>query len=388
MAGERVYLDYNATAPVRPAVTDAVARALGVTGNPSSVHAEGRAARGLIEDAREKVAALVGASPRDVVFTSGGTEAANTVLSPGLRGRGRARPERCLVSATEHVCVLEGARFGADAIEVLPVDRNGIVEITELERRLATGAPALVSIQAANNETGVLQPLAGAACLTHEAGGLFHTDAVQAAGKIRLDIASLGVDAVSLSAHKIGGPNGVGAIVLNGACSSTAGWCAAAGRSEAHVPAPKTCRALSDLVPPPKSPSPNSRTNGARLMALRAKLEAAIVRLAPDALVFGAAVDRLPNTTAFAVPGIKAETLLMRLDLDGVAVSSGSACSSGKVRRSHVLEAMGVPHDLAEGAIRVSSGWNTREDDVTHFVQAFERALHALHTRRAGRRAA
>jgi cysteine desulfurase len=387
MAGERVYLDYNATAPVRPAVADAVARALGVTGNPSSVHAEGRTARGLIEDAREKVAALVGASPRDVVFTSGGTEAANTVLSPGLRGRGGARPTRCLVSATEHVCVLEGARFGSDAIEVLPVDRNGIVEITELERRLTTGAPALVSIQAANNETGVLQPLAGPARLTHEAGGLFHTDAVQAAGKIRLDIASLGVDAVSLSAHKIGGPSGVGAVVLNGVQLDNrllrgGGQERGSRAGTENVPGIVGFGAAAEIA------IAELEDNGARLMALRAKLEAEIQRLAPDALVFGAAVDRLPNTTAFAVPGIKAETLLMRLDLDGVAVSSGSACSSGKVRRSHVLEAMCVPDNLTEGTIRVSSGWNTREDDVTHFVQAFERALHALHTRRARRRAA
>ena len=213
---ERVYLDYNATAPVRPAATAAVARALGVTGNPSSVHAEGRAARGLIEDAREKVAALVGASPRDVVFTSGGTEAANTVLSPGcaaVAGLGRSA---VWCRRPSIVCVLEGARFGPDAIEVLPVDRNGIVEITGLERRLATGARPSCPSRQPTTKLACSSPSLRSARLTHEAGGLFHTDAVQAAGKIRLDIASLGVDAVTLSAHKIGGPNGVGAIVLNG----------------------------------------------------------------------------------------------------------------------------------------------------------------------------
>jgi cysteine desulfurase len=387
MTGERVYLDYNATAPVRPAAIDAVARALGITGNPSSVHGEGRTARGLIEDAREKVAALVGATPRDVVFTSGGTEAANTVLSPGLHGRGGAWPKRCLVSASEHVCVLEGTRFERDVIEMLPVDGNGVVEIAELERRLATGTPALVSIQAANNETGVLQPLVEAARLTHEAGGLFHTDAVQAAGKIRLDMVSLGVDAVSLSAHKIGGPSGVGAVVLNGVQLDSmllrgGGQERGSRAGTENVPGIVGFGAAAEIA------LGEIEGNGARLTALRDELEAEILRLAPDAVVFGAAADRLPNTTAFAVPGIKAETLLMRLDLDGVAVSSGSACSSGKVRRSHVLEAMGISHDLSDGAIRVSSGWNTSRDDVTHFVQAFERALRALHMRRAGRRAA
>jgi cysteine desulfurase len=387
MAGERIYLDYNATAPVRPAVVEAVARALGVTGNPSSVHAEGRTARGLIEGAREKVAALVGATPRDVVFTGGGTEAANTVLSPALHGRGGARPGRCLVAATEHVCVLQGTRFEPDAVEFLPVDHNGVVDIAQLKRCLAGAAPALVSIQTANNETGVIQPVAEAAHLTHAAGGLFHTDAVQAAGKIRLDIATLGVDAMSLSAHKFGGPSGVGAVVLSGVQLDNK-LLRGGGQERGSRAGTENVAGIVGFGAAAEIAIAELEASGARLTALRARLETEIMRLAPDAIVFGAAVERLPNTTAFAVPGIKAETLLMRLDLDGIAVSSGSACSSGKVRRSHVLEAMDVPHGFAEGAIRVSSGWNTREDDVTHFAQAFEKALRALHTRRAGRRAA
>jgi cysteine desulfurase len=386
MAGERVYLDYNATAPIRPAVAEAVARALGVTGNPSSVHAEGRTARGLIEEAREKVAALVGAKSRDVVFTSGGTEAANTVLRPGLHRPDGSQMGRCLVSATEHVSVLQGTRFGPGAIEVLPVDRDGIVDLAHLTRQLAAGVRALVSIQTANNETGVLQPVAEAARLTHAAGGLIHTDAVQAAGKIRLDITALGVDALSLSAHKLGGPMGVGAFVLNGAQLDDKLLCGG-GQERGLRGGTENVAGIVGFGAAAEIAIAELEASEARLSALRAKLEAGIMALAPDAIVFGGAVERLPNTTAFAVPGIKAETLLMRLDLDGIAVSSGSACSSGKVRRSHVLEAMGVPQPLAEGAIRVSTGWNTREDDVTHFVQACERALHALHMRRVGRAA-
>jgi cysteine desulfurase len=293
---------------------------------------------------------------------------------------------RCLVSATEHVCVLQGTGFAPGAIEVLPVDRDGIVDLAHLARQLAAGVRALVSIQTANNETGVLQPVAEAARLTHAAGGLIHTDAVQAAGKIRLDIASLGVDALSLSAHKLGGPMGVGAFVLNGAQLDDK-LLRGGGQERGLRGGTENVAGIVGFGAAAEIAIAELEASEARLKALRAKLEREMVTLAPDAIVFGAAVERLPNTTAFAVPGIKAETLLMRLDLDCIAVSSGSACSSGKVRRSHVLEAMGVPQPLAEGAIRVSTGWNTRQDDVTHFVQACERALHALHMRRVGRAA-
>ncbi len=388
MTGQRVYLDYNATAPARPAVAAAVARALEVSGNPSSVHAEGRAVRAMVEEAREKVAALVGARARDVVFTSGGTEAANTVLSPTLHRGNATGPRRCLVSATEHVCVLHGNRFEPEAVETLPVSREGLVDLAHLESRLANGPQALVSIQAANNETGVIQPIAEAARLTHAAGGLLHTDAVQAAGKIRLDMAEAGVDALTLSAHKLGGPAGVGAIVLKEGVQLEGKLLRGGGQERGWRGGTENVAGIVGFGAAAASAAAELEAFTTRLAALRAKLEADILRLARDATIFGAAVERLANTTAFAVPGIKAETLLMRLDLDGIAVSSGSACSSGKVRRSHVLDAMDVPHDVASCAIRISSGWNTREEDVMSFAQALERALHALHMRRVGQHAA
>jgi cysteine desulfurase len=388
MTGERVYLDYNATAPARPAVAAAMTRALEVAGNPSSVHAEGRAVRAMVEEAREKVAALVGARARDVVFTSGGTEAANTVLSPTLRRGNATGPRRCLVSATEHVCVLQGNRFEPEAVETLPVSREGRVDLADLESRLANGPPALVSIQAANNETGVIQPIAEAARLTHAAGGLFHTDAVQAAGKIRLDMAEAGVDALTLSAHKLGGPAGVGAIVLKEGVQLEGKLLRGGGQERGWRGGTENVAGIVGFGAAAASAAAELEAFATRLAALRAKLEAEILRLWRDATIFGAAAERLANTTAFAVPGIKAETLLMRLDLDGIAVSSGSACSSGKMRRSHVLDAMHVPHDVASGAIRISSGWNTREEDVMCFAQALERALDALHMRRVGQHAA
>lgn len=383
--GRRTYLDYNATAPMRPQVRDALAHA-GAFGNPSSVHAEGRAARAEIEAARDKVARLVGALAKNVIFTSGGTEANNTVLAPALRRAGGAEMSRLLAGATEHVSVLEGHCFAPDAVERMPVDRNGLVDLKWLAARLANGAgePALVSLQVANNETGVIQPVARAAELVHEHGGLIHCDAVQAAGKVPLDIAELGVDVLTLSSHKLGGPKGVGAIVLASdrvevgtrlirgggqERGRRAGTENVAGIVAFGVAAEIAGRELVD-------------ENG-RMRNLRDACEAELRRIVADAVVFGDSVERLPNTLSFAVPGMRAETALIAFDLEGVAVSSGSACSSGKVRRSHVLEAMRIEARLAEGAIRVSLGWNSTEEDVKAFAAACEKHVATLYKQRA-----
>jgi cysteine desulfurase len=384
-AGARSYLDYNATAPLRPEVRDAFARA-DVFGNPSSVHAEGRAARAQVESARDKVARLVGAEARNVIFTSGGTEANNAVLSPALRRSGGPRMARLLVGAAEHVSVLAGHRFAPDAVERMPVDRNGIVDLARLAARLAKGAgqPLLVSLQAANNETGVIQPLAQVARLVHEHGGLLHSDAVQAVGKVTIDIADLGVDVLTVSAHKLGGPKGVGAIVLaSDRLELSDRLVRGGGQERGHragtenvpgivafgVAAEIACRELGREMD--------------RIRALRDACEAELRRIAPDAVVFGQSVERLPNTLSFAIPGLRAETALIAFDLEGVAVSSGSACSSGKVRRSHVLEAMSIDARLAEGAIRVSLGWNSSQEDVKAFAAACEKHVAALYKRRA-----
>lgn len=382
---ERSYLDHNATSALRPEVAEAVVRALALAGNASSVHAEGRAARAAIEAARDRVAALVGASAKSVVFTSGGTEAGNTVLSPGFGRAGEDGAALLLVGAAEHPCVLDGHRFPADAAERIPVGRDGVVDLAWLGARLArAGGRALVSIQAANNETGVVQPVAEAAALVHARGGLIHSDAVQAAGKVPLDMGALGVDALTLSAHKLGGPKGAGAIVLASERLEIADRLIRGGGQERSLRAgTENVAAIAGFGAAADAARLHLADEVVRIAALRDEAEAALRRIAPDAVVFGAGVPRLPNTFAFAVPGMRAETALIAFDLAGVALSSGSACSSGKVRRSHVLQAMGVEPALAEGALRVSLGWNTTKEDVFRFAKACETVVASLYRRRA-----
>ncbi|GJD61689.1 cysteine desulfurase family protein [Methylobacterium frigidaeris] len=387
MERARAYLDHNATSPVRPEVAEAVARALvELPGNPSSVHREGRAARSAIEAARAKVASLVGAAPSQVVFTSGGTEAANAVLSGALRRRGLRAPARLLMGATEHPCCLQGHRFPADDTEVLPVDADGVLRLDVLETRLATlateGVTALVSVQAANNETGIVQPLARVAALTCQYGALLHSDAVQAAGRISVGRNIFSADALTLSGHKLGAPKGVGAIVLGEGVTLESAFLRGGGQ-EARL------RAGTENVPgivgfgvAAELALAAMPAEAVRLATLRDAIEAGVRVRAPDAVVFGAGAERLPNTLYVAVPGLKAETALIALDLDGVAVSSGSACASGKVSRSGVLAAMGVDPALSAGALRVSLGWNSRQDDGERFLAAFDRLVSSLYKRR------
>ncbi|KAA2235343.1 cysteine desulfurase family protein [Salinarimonas soli] len=381
-ATQRTYLDYNATAPLLPEAAEALTHALQLPGNPSSVHAEGRAARALVETARDRVAALAGARAGGVTFTSGGSEAANLVMSPGFRRLSDgARPERLLVCATEHVCVLEGHRFPEDAVERIPVDRDGVVDLAWLERRLAELAPrrVLVSVHLANNETGVIQPLARIAERVRAHGGLVHSDAVQAAGRIPVDMAALGVDALTLSGHKLGAPKGVGALVLASEGYELAPLVRGGGQERGRRGGTENVAGIAAFGAAAEAVLRDLVAEGERLSGLRGAFEAAIGRLSPGSVVLGAGAPRLPNTVLFATPGLRAETALIAFDLAGVALSSGSACSSGKVRRSHVLDAMGVAPALAEGALRLSMGRGTTAQAVETFAAAYEKALAALH---------
>ena len=381
----RSYLDHNATSPVRPDVAAAVAQALSLSGNPSSIHAEGRAARAAMERARASVAALVGANPDRVVFTSGGTEAANALLSGALRRDGKPVPTRLLISATEHPCVAAGHRFAPDAVDVLPVDGSGVLRLDLLQVRLAAlrGESVLISVHAANNETGAIQPLAEIVALAHAHGrALVHSDAVQAVGKVSLDVAGLGLDALSLSGHKFAAPKGVGAMVLAEGVSLASAFLRGGGQEARLRCGTENLPGLVGMGAAAEAAALELDVEAARLAGLRDGLEARIRTQAPDVVVFGAGAPRLPNTLCFCVPALDAATALIALDLAGIAVSSGSACSSGKVARSPVLAAMGVSPALSAGALRVSLGWNTTQADVSRFVDGFEQVLASLYQRR------
>ena len=379
---DRIYLDWNATAPLRPAARAAMLAALDQVGNASSVHAEGRRARHLVEAAREAVAALLGADARNVIFTSGGTEANALALTRAIeRARRGATLARLLVSAIEHPSVRNGGRFAQDSVEEIAVTGDGIVDLADLERRLAGPGrgPALVSIMHANNETGVLQPIAAAADLVHAAGGLLHVDAVQTAGRIPCDIKALKADLVTVSSHKLGGPQGAGALVKAAERLHFADPLLKGGGQERGSRAgTENVPALAGFGAAAREALEGFAAEGQRIAALRNRLEAGLRDIAAETVIFGAAAERVANTTLFAVPGQKAETALIALDLAGIAASSGAACSSGKVTASHVLAAMGMAPDLAGGAIRLSLGWNTTESEVEGFLIAWRKLVSRL----------
>ncbi|MFD2182176.1 cysteine desulfurase family protein [Rhodoplanes azumiensis] len=382
---DRVYLDWNATAPLRPEARAAMLAALDA-GNPSAVHAEGRAARALVEDARAAVARLVGTSARNVVFTSGGTEANTLALTPGLAiGTDTAGRDRLLVSAIEHPSVRAGGRFATNAVDILPVTPDGIVDLAALEARLAalavekTGLRPLVSLMHANNETGVVQPIAAAAELVHAAGGILHVDAVQSAGKIPCDVAALGADLMTLSGHKIGGPKGVGALVLrSGDIRVTAPLVKGGGQEHGARAGTENVAAIAGFGAAAMAAARDLAEAGPAMAALRDALETAAEAAVPGTVVIARGVARLPNTSLLTHPGLKAETAVIALDLAGIAVSAGAACSSGKVGASQVLAAMGVPDALAGGAVRVSLGPTTGERDVSTFVDAWKQLVRRL----------
>jgi len=373
---KRTYLDYNASAPLRPEAHAAMAAALQDVGNASSVHAEGRAARARIETARAAVATLVGGDPRSVTFTSGATEANDTVLTQDWTLNGKPAPaDVLLVGATEHPSVTGGGDFAPDAVRAIPVDREGIVDVSTLEQLLAeavaAGRRALVSVMLANNETGAIQPVREVAALAHKHGAIVHTDAVQAAGRISIDVRDLGVDVLTLSAHKIGGPQGAGAIIRASDAWSFAPLMTGGGQERRLRAGTENVPAIAGFGAAAKAAA-GDLSRADQWASWRDRLAEAV---GPRATVFSASVPRLPQTVCFAIPGLSAETLLIALDLAGIAVSSGSACSSGKVSPSHVLAAMKVPSDLAKCAIRISLGWASSEADLESFASAWRHVL-------------
>jgi cysteine desulfurase len=366
----RIYLDYNASAPLRPEARAAMTAAWDVVGNASSVHWHGRRAHALIEQARETVAAAVGAAPAGVVFTAGGTEANNLALAFGAE-----RP--LLVSAIEHDSVLRTAfaRGGA----VVPATAAGTVDLDSLDRQLAAAGPgALVALMAVNNETGVIQPVAEAVAMARRHGALVHCDAVQALGRVPLDMAALGVDMLALSAHKIGGPQGVGALVLREGVAPPP-LLHGGGQERGRRPGTQNVAGIAGFA---AAVAVTAAGEGADLAGWRDAMEARIVAGCPTAVVAGANAPRVGGVSCIALPGLRAETQLMMLDLEGFSVSAGSACSSGKVSQSHVLGAMGLDEAVAGCAIRVSAGWASRREELEAFADAWL-AMAAKHGRAA-----
>lgn len=365
MSAARTYLDWNATAPLRAEARAAMLRALDVVGNPSSPHAEGRRARAMVEDAREQVAALVGTKPAEVVFTSGGTEANNAALA--------ADWETIFVAGIEHDSVLAPVRASGARVVMLPVDAQGMVRLGALAELLAQAPPgrALLSLQLANNETGVLQPLAEAGAIAKAHGVLVHSDAVQATGRVAVGMRALGVDVLAFSAHKLGGPKGIGALVIREGVNLPA-FIAGGGQERRRRAGTENVAAIAGFGAAAEAAA-RDLAQMPRIGALRDGLEARVRVVAPSAVVVGANTPRLANTASVALPGTSAETLVIALDLAGIAVSAGAACSSGKVGTSHVLQAMGVEPEVARGAIRVSLGWSTTEEDITAFIEAWSK---------------
>jgi cysteine desulfurase len=369
---ERIYFDWNATAPLREPARAAMSAALELTGNASSVHAEGRAARRLVEDARAAVAALTGAEPKNVTFTSGATEANMLALTPAIETSGGREPrDQLLVSSVEHPSVRCGGRFPPEMVEELPVTGDGVVDLAALAHRLVKAERPLVSVMLANNETGVIQPTPEIADIVHAANGVLHVDAVQGPGRIDCCIDALGADLLSLSSHKLGGPQGAGALIRRGDIHITVPLIRG-GRQERSLRAgTENVAAIAGFGAAASAAADTWQADARHMAKLRGELEAGIKAATRDAVIFGAATERLPNTTLFSVPGMKAETAIISFDLNSIAVSSGSACSSGKVTASHVLAAMGVEPQLSRGAVRVSLGWSSTEAEMKRFLETW-----------------
>jgi cysteine desulfurase len=382
MAGHRAYLDHNASAPLLPAAREAMLVAMDMAANPSSVHQEGRAARRTIEQARRDVAALVGAMPEHVVFTAGATEAAAMLLTPDWRmGRAPLTMSRLYVSQADHPCLLNGGRFAAEQVLRIAVDENGICDLEALARVLkehdrAEGLP-LVAIHAANNETGVIQPIAHIGAIVKEAGGVFVVDAVQAAGRLSIDLSAGYADYLILSSHKIGGPKGVGAMIAAADLMMPQPLVTGGGQERGFRAGTENLPGIAGFGAAAREALAGLRDIEA-IRAKRDEIERTILSLSAGAEIFGCEAERLANTVFFAIADMSAETAQIAFDLAGVAISAGSACSSGKVGPSHVLKAMG--HGDDRGALRVSIGHSTSAADI----ELFRSALSGIMARRAG----
>ncbi len=351
----RTYLDHNATSPLRENVKQAMRAAMDVDGNASSVHREGRHARKLLDDSREALARSIGVISPMISFTSGGSEANNLAIKS-------APVDRILVSAIEHPAVIEAAKAVNKPAEFIPVTAQGVVDLEALAKML-DGPKALVSVMLANNETGVIQPVREIVALAQAHGALVHTDAVQAFGKIPVNFGLLGADMMTLAAHKVGGPTGIGALIVRDGLPLEP--LIHGGGQELRR------RAGTENLVGIAGFAAVAQEKLLEIKILRDELESKL----EDAVIFGRSAERLPNTVYFTQPGMSAETLLMNFDLEGIAVSSGSACSSGKVTKSHVLSAMGVAPELARGAIRISLGWNTTHAHIEHFTSVWRKLL-------------
>jgi cysteine desulfurase len=377
-ASARLYADHNATSPLRACALAAAADALRAVGNPSSIHAEGRAARARVEEARGAVAALGGAEAANVVFTSGASEAAALALTPALGC------ETLIRFAGEHACVAEGGRFAARAMTIAPSARDGRLDLDALAAMLATmpGRPML-ALQAANNETGVIQPVAEAAALVKARGGVVVCDAAQAAGRIEFSLEASGADWALVSSHKLGGPPGAGALIGRGAFPAEAALVRGGGQERGARAGTQNAPALAGFGAAAREALAAAGVEASRLGRLRDGFEAAMRARFEDVEIVGESAARLPQTSCLILPGLSAQTVLMALDLAGVAASSGSACASGKVGVSATLAAMAIPPERAAGALRFSFGWSTTAADVEHITEIVVETTSKLLARRS-----
>jgi len=378
----RAYFDHNATTPIAPAVVEEMTRVLkDEFGNASSIHFFGQRAKGLLDDARSSVAALIGGDPSEVVFTSGGTEADNFAIRGVAEALEPTGKRHLIATAIEHEAVLNTfkalARRGWTTT-LLPVDQSGIVAPAALEQAL-TDKTALVSVMHANNEIGTIQPVADLAKIAHARGAIFHTDAVQSVAKIAVDVRALGVDLLSLSAHKFNGPKGAGALWIKRGTRVTA--ILTGGKHERNRRAgTENVPAVAGLGVAATLASKKMAAEGDRVAALRDRLENEILAKIPGTAVNGDRRLRVPNTTNISFDGIEAESLLIALDLEGVAVSTGSACSSGTLEPSHVLRAMGLPTHRTQNSIRLSLGAGNTDAEVDYLVAKLPKVVEKLRT--------
>ncbi|RCL00401.1 MAG: cysteine desulfurase [Candidatus Tokpelaia sp. JSC085] len=372
---KRIYLDYNSTTPLTANARERLVSTLESFGNPSSVHAEGRVAKAIIQKARREIAALVVADPANIVFTSGATEAIMTLLTPHyFIGRSPLFMSHLYFSATEHPCVTSRGRFPVQMSTVVPVDRNGVVQpdcLREILRKhdRSKGLP-LVAIQYANHETGIIQPITALSKIVKEAAGLFIVDVVQAVAREKLDMTKKCGDFFLLSAHKIGGPKGIGAFIATGETIRPEPLLTGGGQEKGLRAGTEAVSLIASFGAAAASCVIQCLHEGERLVNLQKKLEEGLKEILPSILIYGSGTMRLPNTTFFSAPGIKAESMQIAFDLAGIAVSAGAACSSGKIDSSPVLQAMGIAN--SNGAIRVSTGQNTRLSDIKQFLKVFE----------------
>jgi cysteine desulfurase len=384
----RVYFDYNATTPSAPGVTDAVLRAMrDVFGNASSIHHFGQQAKATMDDARSAVASLLNADPSEIVFTSGGTEADNFAIRGAAEALEPTGRRHLIASAIEHEAVLNTLKALARRgwrTTLLPVDHTGIVSPDRL-REAIDAETALVSVMHANNEIGTIQPVAALAAIAHEHGALLHTDAVQSVGKIPVDVRALGVDLLSLSAHKFNGPKGAGVLwIKRGTRMQPA---TTGGKHERNRRAgTENVPAIAGLGAAAALAAGKMTAEAERVSALRDRLETAILRDVSGTVVNGAREPRVPNTTNISFERVEAESLLIALDLEGIAVSTGSACSSGTLEPSHVLKAMGLPTHRTQNSLRFSLGMFSTQEEVDRVVEVLPRLVEKLRalTRKAG----